>query len=106
MKYIITERQHNLLMENLPSSIRRRFNFNMIKDHLDFTILESINPCDWDDFGDFVEEICNSIVVDLRYDFHQITGEDIDNKTKDDLYYFMIDNFYDYLANFYNKQCA
>jgi len=106
MKIIITERQNKLLMEGLPVSFRRRYNYNLIKNHLDFSILESINPCDWDDFGDFVEEICNSIVVDLRDDFHQITGEDIDNKTNDDLYDFITNNFEQYLMNFYKQQCA
>jgi hypothetical protein len=106
MKIIITERQNKLLMEGLPASFRRRYNYNLIKNHLDFTILESINPCDWDDLGDFVEEICNSIVEDLRDDYYYENGGKIDSKTKDTLYYFMIDNFYDYLANFYDKQCA
>lgn len=106
MKIIITERQNKLLMESLPASFRRRYNYNLIKNHLDFSILESINPCDWDDLGDFVEEICNSMVVDLLDDFEQETKEYMDNKTKDYLYYFMIDNFYDYLANFHDKQCA
>ena len=106
MKIIITERQHNLLMENLPSSIRRRFNVKMIKDHLDFTILESINPCDYSTVGDFIGEMCDMMVGDILYDYEYETGQSVGSKVKDDFYYFMTDNFADYLQNFYYKQCA
>jgi hypothetical protein len=30
----------------------------------------------------------------------------VNPKDKDDFYYFMVDNFADYLQEFYNKQCA
>jgi hypothetical protein len=106
MKIIITERQNKLLMEGLPASLRRRFNFKMIKDHLDFSILESTNPCEYDSAGNFVSDMCNMMVEDLIDDFYQDTNEDVDNKTKDDLYYFMVYNFGYYLRNFYDKQCA
>jgi hypothetical protein len=105
MKIIITERQNKLLVEDLPASFRRRFNFKMIKDHLDFSLLESINPCEYDSAGNFVSDMCNMMVEDLIDDFYQDTNEDVDNKTKDDLYYFMVYNFGYYLRNFYDKQC-
>jgi hypothetical protein len=106
MKIIITERQNKLLVEGLPASFRRRFNFKMIKNHLDFSLLESTNPCEYDSAGNFVSDMCDMMVEDLIEDFYQNTNEDVDNKTKDDLYYFMVDNFAQYLQIFYNKQCA
>jgi hypothetical protein len=45
------------------------------------------------------------MVEDLIDDFYQSTSEDVDNKTKDDLYNFMVHNFAYYLRNFYDKQC-
>ena len=107
MKIIITERQEDLLNENLPIGLRRRFDYNMIKDHLDFSLIESLNPCDFDYVGDFIGEMCDMLGNDLIDDYYETGGNGIiNNKTKDDLYYFMVDNFADYLQEFYNKQCA
>jgi hypothetical protein len=105
MKIIITERQNNLLMENLPASFRRRYNYDEIKSHLDFTLSDSINPCEFDSITEFIGDICNMMVDDFLDDFNQETGDDVDYKAKDNLYYFMVDNFKDYLRDFYIKQC-
>ena len=106
MKIIITERQNNLLKEDLPISIRRRINYNILKDHLDFSILESVNPCDYSTLGEFIGEMCDMMVVDFLDDFEYDSGLKVSPKDKDDFYYFMIDNFADYLQEFYDKQCA
>ena len=106
MKIIITERQNKLLMEGLPMGIRRRINIRMIKDHLDFSILESVNPCDYSTSGDFITEMCDMMVVDFLDDFEYEHNLKVSSKDKDDFYYFMLDNFADYLQNFYDKQCA
>jgi hypothetical protein len=106
MKIIITERQNNLLMEDLPISLRRRINYNILKDHLDFSILESVNPCDYSTLGDFIGEMCDMMVVAFLDDFEYDSGLKVSPKDKDDFYYFMTDNFADYLQEFYDKQCA
>ena len=69
MKIIITERQNKMLMEGLPVGIRRRINLRMIRDHLDFSILESVNPCNYSTSGDFITEMCDMMVVDFLDDF-------------------------------------
>ena len=106
MKIIITERQNNLLKEDLPISLRRRINYRVIKDHLDFSILESVNPCDYSTLGEFIGEMCDMMVSDILYDYEYETGQSVGSKVKDDFYYFMVDNFADYLQEFYDKQCA
>ena len=106
MKIIITERQDNLLNENLPIGLRRRFNYNMIKDHLIFSIRESVDPCDFTYEDDFIGEMCDMLVVDLIDDYYYENGIEIDSKTKDDLYFFMVDNFADYLQELYDKECS
>lgn len=105
MKIIITERQEDLLMENIPTAFRRRFNYDEIKGHLDF-FMEDYNPCDYGTLGDFIGEMCEMLVLDLIDDYYDENGGKIDSKTKDDLYYFMTDNFADYLQEIYDKQCA
>jgi hypothetical protein len=102
MKIIITERQNDLLMENIPIRLRRRLNYEELKGHLDF-ISENYYPCDYGSLGDFIGEMCYMMVVDLYYEYRN--DGSIDNKTKDDLYYFMVDNFADYLQEIYDKEC-
>ena len=106
MKIIITERQNKMLMEGLPVGFRRRYNYDLIKNHLDFSILESINPCDWDDTGEFVGDTCQMMVEDLLEDYVTITDEKIDYSVKDDLYFFMFDTFGGYLKKFHKQQCV
>ena len=45
------------------------------------------------------------MVMDLVDDYYEYGNENVDNKTKDDLYYFMVDNFADYLQEIYDKEC-
>ena len=105
MKIIITERQNDLLIENIPVALRRRFNYDGIKGHLDF-VMENYHPCDYSTLGDFIGEMCDLLVNDLIDDYDYENGnQNVDNKTKDDLYYFMADNFADYLQEIYDKEC-
>jgi hypothetical protein len=46
------------------------------------------------------------MVVDFLDDFEYDSGLKVSPKDKDDFYYFMTDNFADYLQEFYDKQCA
>jgi hypothetical protein len=39
-------------------------------------------------------------------DYYYENGGKVEVKTKDDLYYFMADNFADYLQELYDKQCS
>lgn len=105
MKIIITESQSRLLNENFPIGLRRRLNYEELKGHLDF-INEYHSPCDYGSLGDFIGEVCDTMVVDLIEDYYETGGgEIIYNKTKDDLYYFIADNFADYLQEIYDKEC-
>lgn len=105
MKIIITESQSRLLKENFPISLRRRLNYEGLKGHLDF-INEYHSPCDYGSLGDFIGEVCDTMVVELIEDYYE-NGNDgsITNEIKDDLYYFMVDNFAGYLQEIYNKEC-
>ena len=50
--------------------------------------------------------VLNMLANDLIDDYYETGGgEIIYNKTKDDLYYFIADNFAGYLQEIYNKEC-
>ena len=104
MKIIITESQSRLLKENFPIALRRRFNYDELKGHLDF-VMENYNPCDYSTLGDFIGEMCDMLVVDLVDYYYDTTNEKVDYKTKDDMYFFIVDNFADYLQEIYDKEC-
>jgi len=106
MKIVITERQEDLLMENIPIAFRRRYDYNVIKNHLEFSILENNNACEYDSIGNFISDICNMMVEDLIDDYYQETNQTDGGEIEDELHHFMVHNFGYYLRNFYNKQCA
>ena len=106
MKIIITERQEDLLMEDLPINIRRRFSYNKIKDHLDFSILYSVNVCEYSSPAEFIGDVSQMIVDDLLDDYYAETSQTVDSEIKDELYHFIVHNFGYYLRNFYKQQCA
>jgi hypothetical protein len=106
MKIIITEEQEDLLMKGLPISFRRRFNYNMIKSHLEFTVLESVNPCEYEDVSYFIKDVSDMVIEDILDDYYVDTNETVDSEIKYELYDFMVHHFGYYLRNFYKQQCA
>ena len=101
MKYIITESQRQtLLMETVSPTIRRRLSFENMKDEMDSIIIHTLNPCDFDNAGTFIEDACDMFVY--------IYLEDLEasSKDKDSLYYYAVDVFRKYLVEFYNERCG
>ena len=108
MNIIITEKQVKLIMENSPTSrLRRRlFNKDFLQDLLDYDILEYQNPCNWDNVGDFVGDICDTMAIQTIDYFTEETGEKLSPKESDYFYYYCLDNFGKYIETFYKKKCA
>jgi hypothetical protein len=107
MKIIITERQTILLKESLPVGLRRRiFKSNYLQDHLDFTLLESLNPCEWDDTNHFIGDVCTTLVDDILDDYYYETKELLSRENRDELHWYFVDTFSDHIRNFHKQQCA
>jgi hypothetical protein len=101
MKYIITESQHQkLLMENISMYLRRRLNFDDMKDEIDSIIEYHLIPCEFKDAHSFVTEVCDMFTYDKVEDL-QVSAKDTDS-----LYYYVVDVFGKYLTKFYNKKCG
>lgn len=109
MKILITERQNKILNENVPAGLRRRINKEELKglldDNLAMMIIDNVFPCDWNDINDFVGDMCDMLVNDISDDYTYDSKEEIDSKSKDELFYFMVDTFADYLQNVYDEEC-
>ena len=104
MKYIITEEQNKRLMEDIPLGIRRRYDPDSIKSHLD-VILDDVFPCEYGFVGDFIGEMCDILAGDILYDYEEYHGIEVNSKTKDEFFILMVDNFANYLEQIYNKKC-
>ena len=101
MKYIITESQHHtLLVETLSPMIRRRLNYDIMKDEMDSIIEYHMIPCEFRDAGSFVAEACDMFTYNFLEDL------DVSSEDKDGLYYYAVDVFGKYLAEIYNEKCG
>lgn len=101
MKYIITESQHHtLLVETLSPMIRRRLNYDIMKDEMDSIIEYHMIPCEFRDAGSFVAEACDWFTYNFLEDL------DASSKDKDGLYYYAVDVFGKYLVEVYNEKCG
>jgi len=101
MKYIITESQRQtLLMETVSPPIRRRLSFENMKDEMDSIIEHTLNPCDFDNAGTFIEDACDMFVYIYLEDLQA------SSKDKDSLYYYAVDVFGKYLVEVYNERCG
>jgi hypothetical protein len=106
MKYIITESQYNLLTESLSPEVRRRLPFENLMNDMEWGILDSMNPCDYEDIGEYISNACDSL-VEMYYDyFVNEFNHVLKPKEKDSLYYFFVDYFKKFLLDYRKKICA
>jgi hypothetical protein len=105
MKYIITESQYNLLTESLSLEVRRRLPFKNLMNDMEYGILNSMNPCEYEDVGEYISNACDSL-VEMYYDYFVYDFDYVlEPKEKDSLYYFFVDYFREFLMNYRKTNC-
>jgi len=87
----------------LDSRILRRLNDNKLEEYMsDMLNEEEHNPCFWDDAGEFISSMCDYV----KDYFLMTTRIDTDPKTKDALYYYIVDKFERLLLRIYRgRRC-
>ncbi len=105
MKYIITESQYNLLTESLSPEVRRRIPFENLMNDMEYGVLDSMNPCEYEDIGDYIADACDSMVEMCGDYFEQELDYSLQAKEKDSLYYFFVDYFREFLINYRKTNC-
>jgi hypothetical protein len=80
--------------------IRRRLNYDIMKDEMDSIIEYHMIPCEFRDAGDFVAEACDMFTYNFLEDL------DVSSEDKDGLYYYAVDVFGKYLVEVYNEKCG
>jgi len=84
----------------LSPLIRRRLNLEDLKYHLIY-LLEDAEPCSYNSIGNFISDMCD-ILKDSFLEENNISATP---KTKDELYYYLVDLFYKSLSEFYFDEC-
>jgi hypothetical protein len=84
-------------MENISPYLRRRLNYDVMKDEMDSIIKYQLNPCEFDNVQNFIEDACEMFVYMYLEDLNT------SSKDKDGLYYYVVDVFGKYLVKFYNE---
>lgn len=86
------------LNESIPPHVRRRLNFELLKDDVDSVIDYVITPAWYENSYEFASEVCDTMVMNYVDTFHNLTPKD-----KDELYHYFFDMFSEYLVNYYNE---
>lgn len=101
MKYIITESQYRMILnEDISTHLRRRLHFDIMRDDMESIVEYELLPCEFRTPSDFVSEACDLLAQ--RY------AEDLtlSSKDNDGLYLFLVDLFGKHLVEIYNKECS
>ena len=96
-------------IENIDESIspylRRRLSFENMKRDIENLVDYELNPCEFSNIGDFVAEACDMLVYNYVEDL-EVSFQKVSSWEKDTLYYFLVDNFGNHLANVYKQRCV
>lgn len=82
------------------NQLRRRLKVEVLKDDLDYLLYDS-EPCKFPSVGEFISEYCDTL-KDSILDFLDI---EVNPNTKDQLYFYLVDNFGDYLYEYHVRAC-
>jgi len=85
--------------DKLDGRVLRRINDDELEDELKY-LLEGVSPCDFINPGEFISDICD-VLKDNFLDMIEINPNP---KTKDALYFYIVDKFGDYLLKVYNER--
>jgi hypothetical protein len=89
--------------DELDSRILRRIDDNKFEQLMsDMLNEDDYNPCFWDNAGDYISDLCDYV----KDYFLMRTHIDTDPKTKDALYYYLVDKFGKLLLRIYRgRRC-
>jgi len=86
--------------ESISTYLRRRFSFEHIKQDMDNLVDYELNPCDFNNIGDFVAEACDILTYNYLEDLK------VSSKDRDGFYISLVDLFGKYLVNVYKERCV
>jgi hypothetical protein len=86
--------------ESISTYLRRRLSFEHMKQDIDNLVDYELNPCEFNDIGDFVAEACDILA------YNYLEELQVSSKDKDGFYIALVDLFGKYLVNVYKERCV
>ena len=87
------------LTENISTYLRRRLTLEYMKNAIDNLVDYELNPCEFNNIGDFVAEACDMLTYNFLEDI------EVSSKEKDELYITLVDLFGKHLVDIYKQRC-
>ena len=94
------------ITESMSPHVRRRLDFDMLKQEIDNMIDYELNVCDYSPVGEFIGEVCDMLNERILDDIVASTRVKVSLKEKDELYFYLVDTFGSYLDKKYKVRCA
>lgn len=93
------------ILETMSPHVRRRLDFDNLKQEIDNIVDYELNICDYSPVGEFVSEVCDMLNERILDGIVDSTRIKVSLKEKDDLYFYLVDTFGSYLAKIYKFIC-
>jgi hypothetical protein len=94
------------ITESMSPHVRRRLDFDVLKQEINNIVDYEINvSCD-SPVGEFIGEACDMLNERVLDDIVASTRVKVSLKEKDELYFYLVDTFGNYLAKKYKVRCA
>jgi hypothetical protein len=86
--------------ETISPYLRRRLSFETMKQDIDNLVDYELNPCEFNDIGDFIGEACDLLSHNYLEDLQ------VSSKDKDGFYIALVDLFGKHLVDVYKQRCV
>jgi hypothetical protein len=91
--------------ESMSLHVRRRLDFNNLKQEIDNIVDYEFHVCRYPNAGEFISEVCDMLNERILDDIVDRTRVKVSLKEKDELYFYFVDTFGNYLNKKYNSIC-
>ena len=88
------------ITESISTYLRRRLSFEHMKQDIDNLVDYELNPCEFNNIGDFVAEACDILAHNYLEELQ------VSSKDKDGFYIALVDLFGNHLVNVYKQRCV
>lgn len=98
--------ENKFISESMSPHVRRRLDFDVLKQEINNIVDYEISvSCD-SPVGEFIGEACDMLNERVLDDIVASTNVKVSLKEKDELYFYLVDTFGNYLAKKYKVRCA
>jgi hypothetical protein len=94
------------ILESMSPHVRRRLSFDILKQEIDSIVDYELHVCRFPNAGEFIGEVCDMLNERILDDIVVSTRVKVSLKEKDELYFYLVDTFGNYLGKKYKVRCT